>query len=112
VPLSIVESYRLRSHFESGLGVGIQGAMPPGPVTLVRIGGSALERAWIAEGEVVSAGDAEDLCRTQVTVSVDDGEVGELLRAPLGNHLVVVRGRQAARFRAWHDMVRPGAGAA
>lgn len=112
VPLSIVESYRLRSHFESGLGVGIQGAMPLGPVTLVRIGGAMLERAWIAEGEIVATGEAEDLCRTQVTVRVDDGDLGELLRAPLGNHLVVVRGRHATRFRAWHDMVRPGAGAA
>lgn len=108
VPLSLVESYRLRSHFESGLGVGIQGAIPLGPVTLVRIGGPKLERLWIAEGEIVATGDAEDLCRTQVTVSVKDGDVGELLRAPLGNHVVVVRGRHARRLRAWHDMVRPG----
>jgi len=103
VPLSIVEEHRLRSHFESGLGVGIQGRLPLGPVTLVRIGGARLERLWLAEGAIVATGDDEDLCRTQALVRLSAGEAGELLRAPLGNHLVLVRGHHAERLRSWHQ---------
>lgn len=56
------------THFESGLGVAIQGQMPPGPATLLRIGGRRLERLWVEEGEVSEALDlwSPHLCRTQV----------------------------------------------
>jgi len=37
VPRSLVTGYRLRSHFESGFGVGIQGELPRGPATVLRI---------------------------------------------------------------------------
>ena len=103
VPRSMVESYRLRSHFESGLGVGIQGVIANSPVTLVRIGGARMERVWIAEGAIVSSGDAENLCRTQAFIELSDGHVSELLTAPLGNHIVLVPGHHAARLRSWWE---------
>jgi L-fucose isomerase-like protein len=103
VPRTIVEKYRLRSHFESGIGVGIQGELPPGPVTLVRLGGRGLDELWLAEGEITKSGDAEDLCRTQAFVRLRSGHVSELLRHPLGNHLVVVRGHHADRLQTWFD---------
>ncbi len=101
VPRRLVRRYRLRSHFESGLGVGLQGEIPPGPVTLLRIGGVRMERVWLAEGELVRSGDAEDLCRTQAKVRLTQGAVSDLLRAPLGNHLVLVPGHHAGRLRSW-----------
>ncbi|MDZ4654463.1 MAG: fucose isomerase [Coriobacteriia bacterium] len=104
VPRTMVERYRLRSHFESGLGVGIQGELPLGPVTLLRIGGTRMERLWLAEGEIVRTGDAENLCRTQAEVRLCSGHVSELLHAPLGNHLVLVPGHHACRLRAWWEM--------
>ena len=102
VPRSLVESYRLRSHFESGLGVGIQGALPTGPVTLLRIGGKKMDRLWLAEGDILRAGEAENLCRTQVEIKLTrGGTVTDLLRAPLGNHLVLVFGHHLDRFQRW-----------
>ncbi len=102
VPRTLVQSYRLRSHFESGLGVGIQGALPIGPVTLLRIGGKKLDRLWLAEGEILRSGDAEHLCRTQVEIQLTrGGTVTDLLRAPLGNHLVLVFGHQLNRLQSW-----------
>lgn len=103
VPRSMVERYRLRSHFESGLGVGIQGVIPDGDVTLVRIGGSAMEQLWIAEGVVTRSGDAENLCRTQAHVRLTDGHVSDLLHAPLGNHIVLIRGHHAERLWSWWE---------
>ena len=105
VPRRIVQDYGLRSHFESGLGVGIQGTLPNGPVTLLRIGGTAMDQIWLAEGEILQAGDAEDLCRTQAQVRLTHGQVQDLLRAPLGNHLILVRGHHSDRLRAWWEMM-------
>jgi len=104
VPRTMVSSYRLRSHFESGQGVGIQGELPAGPVTLLRIGGTRMERLWLAEGEIIASGHAEDLCRTQAEVRLTSGHVSELLRESLGNHIVVVYGHHADRLRAWWEM--------
>jgi L-fucose isomerase-like protein len=103
VPRRIVRDYGLRSHFESGLGVGIQGTLPNGPVTLLRIGGAAMDEIWLAEGELLRDGDAENLCRTQAEVRLARGRVRDLLHAPLGNHLVLVQGHHAGRLRAWWE---------
>lgn len=103
VPRTMVESYQLRSHFESGLGVGIQGVIANRPVTLVRIGGTRMERVWIAEGAITASGNAENLCRTQAHIALSDGSVSELLTDPLGNHIVLVPGHHAGRMRAWWE---------
>jgi len=103
VPRTMVEAYRLRSHFESGLGIGIQGMLPLGPVTLLRIGGSMMDALWLAEGEVVATGDAENLCRTQVRIALSRGDVSDLLSAPLGNHIVLVYGHHADRLATWWE---------
>ncbi|MCF7806923.1 MAG: fucose isomerase [Candidatus Marinimicrobia bacterium] len=92
VPRKIVETYSIRSHFESGLGVGIQGIINNGPVTVFRLGGKSLEKSWIAEGEIISAGLSENLCRTQVEIKLHSRSIKELLEHPLGNHLVLIRG--------------------
>ena len=105
VPRSIVEAYTLRSHFESGLGVGIQGDLPLGPVTLVRVGGVSMDEIWLAEGEIVRRGNLENLCRTQVEVTLDRGHVSELLEAPLGNHITVVLGHHADALAEWWEML-------
>lgn len=103
VPRTMVDAYRLRSHFESGLGIGIQGMLPLGPVTLLRIGGSMMDALWLAEGEIVATGDAENLCRTQVRIALSRGDVSDLLSAPLGNHIVLVYGHHADRLATWWE---------
>lgn len=104
VPRNMIEEYHLRSHFESGLGVGIQGKLPTGPATLLRIGGKTMSRIWLADGEILQSGHADNLCRTQVEVRLTrDGHVEKLLRTPLGNHLVLVPGHHADRLRSWWE---------
>jgi L-fucose isomerase-like protein len=101
VPRGIVQDYGLRSHFESGLGVGIQGTLSNGPVTLLRIGGKKMKQLWLAEGEIIQSGKAEDLCRTQAEISLSAGKVSDLLETPLGNHLVMVQGHHLKRLEGW-----------
>ncbi|MCF7913467.1 MAG: fucose isomerase [Candidatus Cloacimonetes bacterium] len=95
VPISMVKNYTLRSHFESGIGIGIQGKIPSNEVTIFRIGGNKLDKIWQAKGKLSSDPLQEDLCRTQVKITLDpDRKVGELLTNPLGNHLIVLPGYQ------------------
>jgi L-fucose isomerase-like protein len=90
-PLSMAPSYTVRSHFESGLGVGIAGTIPGGPCTLFRLGGERLGELFIREGTIAETTVREDLCRTQVRVRTTD-PVDDLLTAPLGNHHILVAG--------------------
>ncbi len=93
VPVSLVDNYILRSHFESGIGVGIQGTFSKGDVTIFRIGGNDLDKVWQVNGEIVSTSKEEDLCRTQIEVKLNsEYNVADLLEEPLGNHLIIVPG--------------------
>jgi L-fucose isomerase-like protein len=83
--------------------LGIQGTLPTGPVTLLRIGGTDMRQLWLAEGEILQAGDAEDRCRTQAHVHLTQGQVRDLLHAPLGNHVVLVMDHHADRLHAWWE---------
>ena len=99
VPLGLVGEHRLKTHFESGLGVGIDGSFSNGPVTLLRLGGANLDRWWGAEGALFESLHGDELCRTQVRVRIPPPAAAELLEAPLGNHLVLVPGHVKALFR-------------
>lgn len=98
----MLKGYALRSHFESSLGVGIQGELDPGPITLARIGGTDLREVFLTDGELLGNGDSELRCRTQIQVRLDS-DVRELLSRPLGNHLVVIRGHWATQLREYHE---------
>jgi len=91
-PLSLAAGYGVRSHFESGIGVGIAAKIPPGPCTVFRLGGERLDRLFIREGQIEETPTREDRCRTQVAVAVD-GPIDTLLTEPLGNHHILLPGR-------------------
>lgn len=104
VPRSVLASYGIRSHFESGLGVAVAGDFSPGPVTLVRLGGSSLDKAWIAEGFLGAGPSDEGLCRTQALVSLENADILKLLERPLGNHIVVGFGHWAKKARRYLEL--------
>jgi L-fucose isomerase-like protein len=96
VPFGLVGRYSFKTHFESGLGVGIDGTLPKGAVTLLRLGGADLERWWCAEGEITADTHEDGQCRTQVRVRVAPEAVRSLLEDPLGNHVIVAPGHVRA----------------
>lgn len=104
VPMSMVENYKLRSHFESGLGVGIQGELSKGKVTILRLGGKNLEKIWTSNGEIIESGSSENLCRTQVKVKLHgSAKASDLLTSPLGNHVLLMRGSYAKELTEWWE---------
>ncbi|MDD4903518.1 MAG: hypothetical protein PHX77_03360 [Candidatus Bipolaricaulis sp.] len=101
-PLSMTASYSIRSHFESGIGVGLAGSIPAGDCTLFRLGGERLDQLFLREGRIEAAPFRDDLCRTQVRVIVDE-PIDELLTAPLGNHHILLAGRHGETVRRFFD---------
>ena len=104
-PLPLLSSYKLRTHFESGLGLAVEGTLKPGLYTLVRFGGTRLEQAFFVEGAVLSERvDREDLCRTQVVFHMPGGAAARMLERPLGNHHVLIPGRHRAVLQGYHEL--------
>lgn len=101
----LLTSYIVRSHFESGIGVGLQGELQPGPVTLARIGGTNLDLLYAAEGELLETGRSQNLCRTQVKISIPTG-VEYFLQRPLGNHHVMVYGDWLDALRSYAELAK------
>lgn len=100
VPMSMTTARTLETHFESGLGEAVRGTLPPGPCTLVRAGGPALDRFWVAPGEILENLRRPDLCRTQVRVRVAGG-LAEMFDDPLGNHRTLFLGDHTGAFRTF-----------
>jgi L-fucose isomerase-like protein len=105
VARALVSSYVLRSHFESGIGVAIEGELRTGRVTIARIGGSRLSELLLEPGTVEASGHEEDLCRTQACVRSLSAVV-VLLRSPLGNHHVLAYGDWVREAQALAHLAR------
>jgi len=98
VPTEMTEEYILRSHFESGIGVGIQGIINPGPVTVVKVGGNSLEDLFVAEGLLTDNLTMDSACRTQISVDFEGAVSRYFLNDPIANHHVIIPGK-------WKDLI-------
>ena len=99
VPLDMVSSFGLDTHFESGIGVGIRGQLPSGPVTVFKVSGD-LSRHFICEGELLRCEAKPDLCRTQTVLNLPASASSYFLTEPIGNHHMILPGHHAAVLEA------------
>ena len=97
IPLTMCDETVVRSHFESGIGVAIQGMLPLTDYTLFKWGGSKLDRYFVAEAQAVETPYSNHFCRTQITLKVNLKPY--LLQHSIGNHHVIIRGRHAEEIR-------------
>ena len=107
IPFNIVgDHYCYDTHFESGIGVGIHGHFPLGPVTVFKLSGK-LDRAFIAEGEALRNQKEPDLCRTQVWLRLRPEDARYFLTDPSGNHHILLPGHHAALLREYVRFLQP-----
>ena len=93
VPLNMTSSYSLTTHFESGLGIGVRGEMPEGRITACKIAPDySLDNCVCMPANIKDNPNLPGYCRTQITVSLDEEGLLDLLKASFGNHLVVSYG--------------------
>ena len=91
IPFNMVENWSFDTHFESGIGVGIHGIFPEGPVTVFKVSGD-LKRHFAAEGELVGNQYEQNLCRTQVNLQLSPEDARYFLTDPIGNHHIIIPG--------------------
>ena len=92
VPFNMLCRYELDTHFESGIGIGINGYMPEGPVTLFKVSGD-LRRFYVADATLLRCDKQPNLCRTQAVIRLEDASQADyFLTNPIGNHHVLLPG--------------------
>ena len=97
IPLTMCDETIVRSHFESGIGVAIQGLLPLTDYTLFKWGGQQLDRYFVTEAQAIETPYSNHFCRTQITLNVNLKPY--LLQHSIGNHHVIIRGRHAGEIR-------------
>jgi len=97
IPLMMCDETIVRTHFESGIGVAIQGLLPLTDYTLFKWGGPQLDRYFVTEAKAIETPYSNHFCRTQITLDVNLKPY--LLQHSIGNHHVIIRGRHAETIR-------------
>ena len=97
IPLTMCDETVVRTHFESGIGVAIQGLLPLTDYTLFKWGGPQLDRYFVTEAKAIETPYSNHFCRTQITLNVNLKPY--LLQHSIGNHHVIIRGRHADEIR-------------
>ena len=98
IPLSMCDDTIIRSHFESSIGVAIQGSMPLTDYTIFKWGGRRLEKYFVAEAKAVENKYSNHFCRTQITLDINMKPY--LLKQPIGNHHVIIKGKHAGELKS------------
>ena len=105
VPLSMCYKTNMRTHFESGIGVAVQGDLPLGDYTILKWGGRKLDKFFVTEAKAIKNEYSNHFCRTQITFDVNLKPY--LLKHPIGNHHVIIKGRHADEITSFLASRRP-----
>ena len=92
IPVDMPRAFELDTHFESGIGVAVKGSFDEGQCTIFKCSGD-LSRHHAQQGSIIDRPFQPNLCRTQITVSLDD--FSYFLTQPIGNHHIICRGSYA-----------------
>lgn len=91
VGIAQTEKFIIRSHFETESGIGIQGILPTGDVTIVKCGGECLDEYYLSTGTLTENTNYINMCRTQVRVKLNTS-AEYFLKNPLANHHILLLG--------------------
>ena len=105
VPLSMCFKTTMRTHFESGIGVAVQGDMPLGDYTIMKWGGRRLDKFFVTEAKAIKNEYSNHFCRTQITFDINLKPY--LLNNPIGNHHVIIKGKHVEEITSFLAFHRP-----
>ena len=97
LPLNMPDEFYLKTHFESGLGVGIKGIIGEGEATIFKLSGDG-KNYFVSGGEIIENLNKESLCRTQIKMKVDE-DIKYFLQNSIGNHHLICRGDNSKLVR-------------
>ena len=92
IPLSMVHGYRLPSHFESQMGIGIAGSVPSGRYRIIKLFGEKLDQYYESTGDIIMNTNIPQRCRTQIRFRfASEAEFDRFFRVSKGNHIILCR---------------------
>ena len=97
LPLNMPDEFYLKTHFESGLGVGIKGIIGEGEATIFKLSGDG-KNYFVSGGEIIENLNKGSLCRTQIKMKVDE-DIKYFLQNSIGNHHLICRGDNSKLVR-------------
>lgn len=104
VATSITEKYIIRNHFESLKSVGIQGIIKEGPVTVLKCGGTGLDKYFLSKGEILENLNNPNMCRTQLRIKLDES-VDYFFKNPIANHHIIIPGDHTEIIEEFMDIM-------
>ena len=90
LPIDMPTSYTLDTHFESGIGVAVKGKLKEEVITIFKLSRN-LKDYYVSTGKIIRNLNEDNLCRTQIEISVDD-DIEYFLTRPYGNHHIIIYG--------------------
>eukprot|EP00033_Pygsuia_biforma_P002864 GCRY01003159.1.p1 GENE.GCRY01003159.1~~GCRY01003159.1.p1 ORF type:complete len:479 (+),score=110.68 GCRY01003159.1:72-1508(+) len=104
IPTALCAQYVLRTHFESDLGIAVQGDIKPFEHwTIARV--DALSgKVFHLSATPVPTQPKEHLCRTQITLHVGPVGVEQFRTQALGNHHILIPHNLSAEIALFHEL--------
>lgn len=97
VGTKMTEKFDLRSHYNTGKSVAIQGYLPAIDYTVVRCGGECLDQYFVSSAHLLENTNNASFYRTQIRLKLN-ASVNYFLNNSLGNHHIVVPGNCAKKL--------------
>lgn len=90
LPIDMPDEYSLTTHFESGIGVAVASDIKAQPMTIFKCD-ETMRRYYAGRADLVETMHREDLCRSQMKLSLEDG-TEYFANAPISNHHIICKG--------------------
>lgn len=87
LPINMGNDYTLKTHYESGIGVAVDGQLPQQKALMFKVSAD-LKRYFLSEIEIRENLSEKNLCRTQIEISLKE-DVRYFLNEPCGNHHII-----------------------
>ena len=88
LPLSMTKQYSLKTHYESRIGVAVDGQLPLQKALMFKVNAD-LQRYFLSEIDILDNLSEKNLCRTQLEISISDEAIQYFLNDPCANHHVI-----------------------
>lgn len=97
LPINMGEAYSLKTHFESGIGVAVDSQLPVQNALMFKIAAD-LECFFLSEIDILENLSENNLCRTQIKISLHE-DISYFLKEPCGNHHLIALSRDLDLLR-------------
>lgn len=104
LPLNMTKSYKLNTHFESGIGVAIKGYLKEDKITIFKLSKN-LKDYFVTTGNIIKNLEESNLCRTQIEISVDHN-IEYFLNRPYGNHHIIIYGDYEEQIKEYMNNLK------